>query len=116
MSQGLLNKLKRELEIANSSRKTVKSYVYYVEEFLNYSWGKGLNENIVKDYIQLQIKKKDPSTVSSQISAIKFLFSKVLHQKINLQHPKRNKKIPDILTIEEMKKFYAYATFSVPPR
>lgn len=104
MSNGLLLKLKRELEIINSSRKTVKSYLYYVEKFLDYAENKGLNESIVKDYIQTQIQNKDPSTVSSQLSAIKFFFNKVLHQKLELKHPKRNKTLPEILTPEEVKK------------
>lgn len=104
MSHGLLLKLKRELEIINSSRKTVKSYLYYVGKFLDYAENKGLSENTVKDYIQIQIQNKDPSTVSSQISAIKFFFNKVLNQELELNHPKRNKKIPEILTVEEIKK------------
>ena len=104
MFQGLLDKLKRELEILNCSKKTIKSYLYYVGNFLEYSKDGGLNENNVKDYIQMQISKKKPSTVSSQISAIKFFFNRVLNQKLKLSHPKRNKKIPNILTIEEIKK------------
>ncbi|GBE19631.1 MAG TPA: hypothetical protein ENG87_00160 [Candidatus Pacearchaeota archaeon] len=104
MPEGLLNKLKRELEIVNSSKKTVKAYLYYTREFLLHSKDKGLNENSVKDFIQSQIKKKNPSTVSSQISAIKFFFKRVLKQNLILNHPKRNKTLPTILTIREIKK------------
>jgi len=81
----------------------MKAYLYYVELFLVYSKEKGLNENVVKNFIQEEIKKKDPSTVSAEISAIKFFFHKVLNQKLNLMHPKRNKKIPNILNINEIK-------------
>ncbi|MGC9310060.1 MAG: site-specific tyrosine recombinase/integron integrase [Candidatus Nanoarchaeia archaeon] len=105
---GLLNKLRRELEILNSSPKTIKSYLYYVEKYIGYSRSKGLNEDSVKDFIQLEIKQKNASTVSSELSAIKFFFEKVLNQKINLNHPKRNKTIPDILTIEEIKRLIKY--------
>ena len=104
MLEGLINKLKRELEIINSSKKTVKAYLFYVGKFLNYAEGRGLNENIVKEFIQKEIAKKDPSTVSSEISAIKFFFRKVLGQKIEMSHPKRNHKIPNILTFEEVKR------------
>lgn len=103
MSKALLDKLKRELEIINSSGKTVKAYLYYIEKYLNYAKNQGLNEDSVKSFVQTEIAKKDPSTVSSEISAIKFFFDKILHQKLFLQHPKRNKKIPDILTIEEIR-------------
>lgn len=102
--QGLLNKLKRELEIRNFSRKTVKSYLFSVNKFLENARNKGLNENTVKNYIQILIKKQNPSTVSSCISAIEFFFENVLNQKIKLKHPKRNKTIPEILTIDEIKK------------
>jgi len=104
MTNGLLSKLKRELDIINSSKKTIKSYIYHVENFLNFAGEKGLNENIVKDFIQKEIKKKDPSTVSAELSAIKFFFRKVLKQELNLNHPKRNKHIPDVLTISEAKR------------
>jgi len=100
----LLSKLKRELEIINSSKKTVKAYMFYVANYLEYSEKRGFNEETVKDFIQLEIGRKNPSTVSSEISAIKFFFNKVLRQNLNLSHPKRDQKIPEILTIEEIRK------------
>jgi len=104
MSEGLLNKLKRELEIRNYSRSSVENYLFFIKEYLNFSKNKGINENSVKDYLQIQIKRIKPSSVSSQISAIKFFFENVLKQKIYLKHPKRNKTIPKILTFKEIKK------------
>ena len=103
MSNGLLNKLILELEIRNFSKKTVKSYLNHVEKFLNYSQGKGLNEEIVKGFIQNELKAKNPSTVAHQIFAIQFFFDKVLKQKINIPRPKRNKTIPEILSVEEVR-------------
>lgn len=103
MHQGLLEKLGRELEIINSSRKTIRAYIYHVENYLDFSKGRGINENSVKDYVQKELKNKNPSTVSSEISAIKFFFEKVLHQTLILNHPKRNKTLPNILTIDEIK-------------
>ena len=104
MEGDLLLKLKRELEIVNSSKKTIKAYMYYVEKFLLYSKGRELNEDLVKDFIQNEILIKDPSTVSSEISAIKYFFKKVLGNEININHPKRNKYIPEVLTVEEVKR------------
>jgi site-specific recombinase XerD len=100
----LLNKLKRELEIRNFSRKTVESYLFSVSKFLEYAENKEIDENAAKNYIQILIKRKNPSTVSSNISAIEFFFEKVLGQNLKLPHPKRNKTIPEILTKEEVKK------------
>jgi len=101
---GLLSKLKRELEIRNFSNKTIKGYVYSVGKFLEFSKNKGLNEDVVKDYIQLNLKKKNPSSVRKDLFSIKFFFDKVLKQKLNLPNPKKNQTIPDILTIEEVKR------------
>jgi len=101
-----LRKLKRELEIRNFSKKTIKSYVLFVDKFLEFSENenKQLNEDSVKDYLQILIKRLNPSTVSSNLSAIKFFFENILKRKIKLKHPKRNKPIPEVLTIEEVKK------------
>ena len=62
---GLMDKLNRELEIRNFSKKTVKSYLFSVEKFLEFSVnrGLGLNEDAVKDYLQARLKKQNPSTV-----------------------------------------------------
>ena len=104
MVQGLIDKFKRELEIRNFSPKTIRSYMFAVEKFLEFSKTKGLNENAVKDYIQTLLKKQNPSTVSQNLSAIEFFFSKVLNQNIKIPHPKRNKPIPVVLTIGEIKR------------
>ena len=101
---GLIEKLRRELEIRNYSKESIKNYIDFTSKYVNFAKNKGLNENSVKDYIQNRIRKRNPSTVSSEISAIKFFFENILHQKIYLKHPKRNKKIPEILTLEEIKK------------
>lgn len=100
----MIDKLERELEIRNFSKKTIKSYTYFIERFLKYSNDKELNEDIVKDYLQILIRKQNPSTVSSNLSAIEFFFENVLNKKIKLKHPKRNKPIPEILTVEEAKR------------
>lgn len=103
---GLLLKLKRELEIRNFSKKTIKSYMFHVTSFLKYVQNerKGLNEEVVKDYIQMLLVRKNPSSVALSLSTLRFFFETVLHQKIKVENPKRNKPIPEVLTIEEVKK------------
>ena len=44
---GLIKKLKRELEIRNFSRQTIKGYLFSVCKFINYSENKGLNKNVL---------------------------------------------------------------------
>ena len=101
---GLLIKLENELKLRNYSKKTLKSYLYEIDNFLKYSNGKGLNEKIARSYILNELNKnKNPSTVAHSVAILKFFFSNVLNQNINLIAPKRNKTLPDILTIEEIR-------------
>jgi len=102
--EGLLLKLKRELEIRNFSKQTIKGYLYSVNKFLNFSKNKGLNEGSVKDYIQKNLQSKNPSSVRKDLFAIKFFFEKILNQKLILPNPKKNNVLPEILTIEEIKR------------
>ena len=102
--EGLLVKLEDELKLRNFSRKTVKSYIYEIKKFLEYSKNKGLNERTAKEYILKKLENKNPSSVSHTISIIIFFFENILKQKISIPHPKRNKKIPVVLTAEEIKK------------
>ena len=102
--ENLLEKLKRELEIRNFSKKTVKSYIYSVKKFLDYSKGNGLNEDSVKNYVQESLTKKNPSSVRKDLFSIKFFFENVLNKKVNVPNPKKNNLLPFILSIEEVKK------------
>lgn len=100
----LLNKLKRELEIRNFSKQTIRGYLYSVQKFLEFSKRSGINEDSVKNYVQKNLRDKNPSSVRKDLFAIKFFFDKILKQKLELPTPKKNQTIPDILTIEEIKK------------
>jgi site-specific recombinase XerD len=99
----LLQKLKQEIEIRNFSNQTEKSYLFSVSKLLDFAKEKQLSQQLVKDYIQIEIKKKNPSTISHNIFAIQFFFDKVLNSKIFIPRPKRNKTLPIVLTIKEAK-------------
>lgn len=101
--QGLLLKLEKELKIRNYSRKTIKGYLHSVNKFLKFSAGRGLNIEIVRDYISSFIEKQTPSTINKDKFAIKFFFENVLHQELILPTIKKNKTLPDILTIGEVR-------------
>lgn len=101
---GLLFKLEKELKIRNFSKKTIKGYLFSVEKFLIFAKDKGLNEETVKEYLIKKLEIQNPSSVAKDIFAIKFFFESVLKQKLILPKIKRNKEIPDILSVEEVKK------------
>jgi len=100
----MLDELQREIEIRNFSNKTLKSYINSVKHFLEFANEQELSQDLVKKYIQVKIKSKEPASVSHDIFAIQFFFDKVLEKRIYIPRPKRNKKIPEILTSEEIKK------------
>ncbi len=101
---GLLLKLEDELKIRNYSKKTIKSYLYSVSKFLEYSKLKGLNGKVVKDYTITHLERKNPSSVAKELFSIKFFFDNILKQRLILPTIKRNKTIPEILTTEEIKR------------
>jgi len=101
--EGLLSRLEKELMLRNYSRKTIKGYLHSVNNFLIFSKGKGLNKNTAKEYICSYLEKKNPSTINKDKFAIKFFFEKVLHEELNLPSIKKNKTLPEILTIGEIR-------------
>jgi integrase/recombinase XerD len=101
---GLLMKLETELKIRNFSKKTIKSYMYSVEKFLKFSEGKGLNSETAKGYILVHLEKQNPSSVNKDKFAILFFYNNILKQKLYLPTIRKNNTLPEILTIEEIKK------------
>jgi len=101
---GLLSKLEQELKKRNYSKKTIKSYLHSVKNYLEFSKTKGINKKSVDEYIVKFLENKNPSTVAKDVFAIKFFFEKVLGEKLKIQTIKRNKTLPEILTFEEIKK------------
>ena len=73
-------------------------------KFLKYSKERGINEMTVRKYSISKFGKVNPSTTAKEIFAIKLFFENVLKQKIDVPIPKRNKSLPNILTIEEIKR------------
>ena len=99
-----MKKLEDELKLRNYSRKTLKAYLEEINKFLKYSEEEGLNEKTAKKYILDKLEKQNPSSVAHSVFILKFFFENVLKQKLNIPNPKRNKTIPEILTIEEIRK------------
>jgi|TARA_B100001964_G_scaffold235304_1_gene295216 site-specific recombinase XerD len=101
---GLIKKLEDELKLRNYSKKTQKSYIFEITKFLEYSENKGLNEKVAKEYILDKLEKQNPSSVGHSVFILKFFFSNILKQPLEIPNPKRHKTLPDILTIEELRK------------
>lgn len=101
---GLLKKLEENLQLRNYSKETIKGYLLHVSKYLEFAKNNGVNFETAKKFILFELKTKEPSSVGHTIFAIEYFFKNILKEKINIPKPKRNKKIPEILTSEEIKK------------
>ena len=85
MKGGLFDDLKRELLSRKYSYKTVKGYLYYNRDFLNFT-GKQpaeINDNDIKDYLfyLAEDKQSATSTLNQAINALKFYYGSMLVKK-----------------------------------
>ncbi len=108
MQQKYLEKTKQELRLRNYSLKTIKAYLSYLREYFNFK--KFDLEKIDEDKIgqfllNKQSKNYSSQTVNLYLNAIKFFYREALKipQKINLKFAKRSKKLPIVLSREEIK-------------
>jgi integrase/recombinase XerD len=107
-----LDKTVRELTIRNYSRRTISSYLRYIEEYLRYvkENKKENKEEAIKDF--LLVKKncgQSPQTINLSLCAIKFFYREILKtpDKINIKTAKRSSKLPVVLNPGEIKKLIA---------
>lgn len=101
-----IEKLKIELKLKGFSQLTIKNYCFFVEKFLKSSEKKveELSEDDVKSYLASLFDTKSKSTISLAASSIKFFFS-ILGKPMNkISLPKKDKKLPQVLNKEEVKK------------
>ncbi|MCK4540012.1 tyrosine-type recombinase/integrase [Candidatus Parcubacteria bacterium] len=104
--------LAQELRLRNFSPKTVKVYAYYNQEILRFAEKspKEINSQDIKDYLDYLINSgKSTSTVNQAINALKFYYGQILRRKffsgeIGIKRPKKEKKLPVVLSKQEIVK------------
>lgn len=106
-----IQKLKNELISRRYSKSTVKSYVYHVENFMEFidKPSSYATEADVKSYVLSLAADKDFSTSSMNIAinAIKFFLSEILDKNYItsvIKRPRKDKKLPVVLSSEEVLK------------
>jgi site-specific recombinase XerD len=107
----ILNNVTQDLQLAGYSPKTVEAYSYHVKKFLDHFTKEpaAITEDEIKQYfLYLKYKKKLSGSASAQaISGIKFMYQKTMDMDFKVfgivKNP-RGKKLPVILTREEIKK------------
>jgi integrase/recombinase XerD len=92
------------------SENTIKIYQHYFYQFINHFPGLSigdLTENHIRKFQDYLVNKKKVSlsTQNQAINAIKFYFERVLggeRKTYYVERPRREKKLPDVLTKEEV--------------
>ena len=103
-----LKKIETELKISKNSEHTITNYLAPNQSLLEFS-GKE-PEQITQDDVKLFMAEKLSERASSSIilflSAIKYAYTNILKKDITLtiKRPKKEKKIPSVLTKDEVKK------------
>ena len=107
--QKRLDRTERELKIRNYSPKTVKSYLYGLQEYFSFKKKKFeiLNQDNIRDFL-LHCEQKGISAQSRNLflNAIKFYYQNVIknNQKVKIRSAKKAKRLPVVLSRNEIGK------------
>ncbi len=107
--QSYLEDVKNELRLRNYSPKTISSYLGCLGDYFDFLGEnpKELKTEKIKEFL---LKKQEnnyaPQTINLYLNAIKFFYREVLknYTKIDIKFAKRNKKLPIVLSREEIGK------------
>ena len=106
----MLDKLETELKIRGFSKRTVDTYLFHNRKFLEFvkKDPTSVNEDDAKKYIAYLMTelKYRPSSVNLALSSVKFFYNEILQNRAfnAVKAPKSDKKLPTVLTKEEIKK------------
>jgi len=108
--EDFLNKLKIELKISKNSDYTIRNYLRANSELLDFCNKplEKIEEDNVKAYMAKNLSESSSSSIIVFLSSIKYAFSNILKKDITqgIKRPKRERKIPSILTKNEIKKLF----------
>lgn len=101
-----LKKLEIELKISKSSVYTLKNYLRFNRQFLDYmrKSPEEISEDDVKSYIAENLADKAAISIIMFLASIKYAYTSILKKDItvNIKRPRREKKLPTVLTKEEI--------------
>jgi site-specific recombinase XerD len=102
--------LRKELVSRKYSYKTIKGYLYYNKDFINYARKNPseIKDEDIKDYLVYlsETKGAATSTLNQAINALKFYYGTVLKKKFiyEVRRPRKDTKLPVVLSKEEVSK------------
>lgn len=102
-----LEKLETELKISKSSPYTIKNYLRANKEFFSYikKIPEEVGEDDIKKYLA-EISGRSAMSIILFLSALRYSFTNILKKDptSSVKRPKREKKLPTVLTKDEVKK------------
>ena len=104
-----IQKIETELKLQGKSKQTIKMYSFYNSSFLDFI-EKDSNQIIqddIKHYLSSLLDKgNDVATVALARSALRFFYDSILKRgiTIDIKTPKKQRKLPDVLTKDEIKR------------
>lgn len=103
-----LKKLEVELKISKNSDYTLRNYIKANENLLNTleKSPEEFTEDDVKMYIADNLSDKSSASIIVFLSAVRYAFTNILKKDLtsSIKRPKKEKRIPTVLTKEEIKK------------
>jgi integrase/recombinase XerD len=109
-----LKKLEIELKISKNSDYTLRNYIRANSDLLNFTKKNPLevNEDDLKSFIVDKLSSSSSSSVIVFLSAVKYAYLNILKKDItyNIKRPKREKRLPAVLTKDEVKRIFDFAS------
>jgi len=102
----MLDQLESELRLRGSSNETIKTYKFYNKKFIEFINKKPIDveEIDIKRYLSnLLANGASNSTIALVKSALSFYYSEILKKDIEIKTPKIAKKVPVVLTKDEVR-------------
>ncbi|MBI2558649.1 tyrosine-type recombinase/integrase [Candidatus Woesearchaeota archaeon] len=113
--ENVLDKFETELKIRGFSKRTIEAYLYNCKRFIDFikKDPKSVDENDAKQYVAylMSERKFKPRSVNLALSSLKFFYNEILQNMAfnSVKAPKSEKKLPTVLTKEEIKKLLTAA-------
>lgn len=112
---GFYETVRREMRLRNYRHKTIKSYLSWLRSFVKYfrpRHPRELSNEDIRNYLihLLDERKLAASSVNQVFSALRFLYVDLYDKPFvidELPRPQKEKKLPDILNAEEVRKLFA---------
>jgi integrase/recombinase XerD len=105
-----LQKLEVELKISKNSKYTLRNYLNANSELLTFSQKnpEDMTEDDVKAFMASKLSDSSSSSIIVFLSALRFAYTSILKRDLTagIKRPKREKRIPAVLTKEEVKRLF----------